>query len=483
MKALNLTLPKNKNALYLRLAQALRRAIKVGSVKPGEALPSARELAMNLSCHRHTVLAAFNELVAEGWIQGQERKTFSVSTDLPDGYFKPKKDAYRKNGTKLNYRLVRKANISKKDISPQIKYAFQSGLPDLRLFPNEQLRLCINDSIKRMGSRLLTYSNPFGHQPLIDEIEKYLRRVRSINNRKIIVTNGSQESIFILAQCFLKPGDTVLVEELGYPPAWEALRASGANLLGMPINENGIIIEELKKILEQRKVRLIYTTPLHQYPTTVTLPLPRRLELYQLAAKYKVPLLEDDYDHEFHYRSQPLAPLASNDPHDLVLYVSTFSKVLYPAARCGFMAVPEKLFKPLSDFKRIISRQNDNIIQDAIARWMKEGGFERHMRKMRRTYQQRRDSMTEYLQNFDVDWHLPDGGMALWLNTKVNSSKLSLLADKNKVHVTPEKFFSLSKKNGVHLRLGYANQTPQEIHEGLKVLMTLLVDTKEKGLP
>lgn len=473
MKTLNLSIKKGKEALYLRAAQAIRSAIKEGVLKPGELLPSARGLAQELSCHRHTVLSAFNELVAEGWIEGEERKSFRVSEDLPDDYFISQKSERDNEKKQSDYRLVREARITKKDVGQKIKYAFQSGLPDLRLFPNEQLRSCINDSIKRLGSNLLGYSSPFGHQPLIMEIEKYLRRVRSIKDRKIIVTNGSQEGIFIIGQLFLKPGDTVLVESFGYPPAWEALRASGAKLLGVPVDDSGIVIEELKKILRRKKPRLIYTTPLHQYPTTVTLPVPRRLELYELAAEYGIPILEDDYDHEFHYRSQPLPPLASNDPSGLVLYVSTFSKVLYPAARCGFMAVPENLFKPLSDFKRIVSRQNDTIIQDAIARWMRDGGFERHMRKMRRNYQQRRDATVEFLQNYDVNFNLPDGGMALWLDTKVNASKLSQMADKNGVHVNPEKYFTLDDRAGRHLRLGYANQTPQEIRNGLKILMRL----------
>jgi len=474
MKALNLQIKKGKKAYYLRLADAIRQAIKIGQIRPGEYFPSARVLATELQCHRHTVMAAINELMAEGWINSQERKGYIVSKDLPQDYFISRPTAKSPESSPHVYNIARDIVVPRRNATSGMKYSFQSGMPDLRLFPYDELRSCFSDSLKSMDSALLSYGEPFGHAPFIEEISCYLRRVRSITNRKIIITHGSQEAIFIIGQLLLSPGDNVAVEELGYPPAWAALKSTGARLVGIPVDHAGMDTEALEKILKRRKIALIYTTPLHQYPTTVTLPIDRRLKLYQLAAKYNVPILEDDYDHEFHFRSQPLAPLAGSDPSGLVLYVSTFSKVLYPSARLGFMAIPEQIFNRLSDFKRIISSQNNTLTQDAIARWMRDGGLERHMRKMRRIYQLRRDCMAEILSQSGMDFTLPDGGMALWVDTKVNSARLAQRANEKGVFIMPAQQFSLDGKLSQLVRLGYANQSPDEIKRGLNLILQLL---------
>ncbi|PCI26494.1 GntR family transcriptional regulator, partial [Candidatus Kaiserbacteria bacterium] len=361
--------------------------------------------------------------------------------------------------------------IVQPQMGSHIKYAFLSGMPDLRLFPHDEIRSHFSDALKRSRTKLLGYSDPAGHLPLVKQIEEYLRRVRAVKDRGIVVTNGSQEAIFIAAQLLLKSGDHVAVEASGYTPAWQALRASGASLVGVPVDSQGLDVEALEKLIKKKKIRLIYTTPLHQYPTTVTLSLARRMQLLDVATRHGIPVLEDDYDHEFHYKSQPLAPLASQDPAGVVIYISTFSKVMYPSARVGFMAVPERYHRQFSDFKRIISRQNDVVTQDAVARWMSDGGFERHMRKMRRNYEVRLRALVESLQKLDLKIIEPSGGMALWLDTEQNSGEIAIKAASAGVHVMPEEYFLLKKKKvATHLRLGFANQTPQEIGRGIAIL-------------
>src|SRR5262249_47250795 len=154
----------------------------------------------------------------------------------------------------------------------------------------------------------------------VREVESYLRRVRAVTGREIIVTNGSQQGIFLAAQALIGPGEPVAVERMGYRPAWEAFRAAGGRLVPVDVDSEGADPDSLAKLLRKPRPRLLYLTPLHQYPTTVTLPIARRLRIYELCAQHGVPVLEDDYDHEFHYRSQPLAPMASRDPEGLVIY-------------------------------------------------------------------------------------------------------------------------------------------------------------------
>jgi GntR family transcriptional regulator/MocR family aminotransferase len=361
---------------------------------------------------------------------------------------------------------------------PSCKFSFPSGYPDPRLFPVRELKSHIYDSLR--SRKLLTYGDPRGEALLRAEIETYLRRVRGIEGREIVVTNGSQEALFFLAQLLVSPGSYVAVEALGYPPAHEALRFAGAKLLPVRVDEEGLVVEDLERHFRAKKrIRLLYLTPLHQYPTTVTLSATRRLQLYELAHKHGFYILEDDYDHEFHYRSQPVAPLASFDPAGLVFYVSTFSKVLFPSARLGFMSVPKSVAHEAAKLKRISSRQNETLLQDAIGRWMQSGGFERHLRRMRRSYAERLDGVLGCLeearaQHPRLRWKCPDGGMALWLDLGRDSDAVSAHALSRGVLVNPESHYRLEGKTGTHLRLGFTGQTTAENRAGLKALFSAM---------
>jgi GntR family transcriptional regulator / MocR family aminotransferase len=193
-------------------------------------------------------------------------------------------------------------------------------------------------------------------------------------------------------------------------------------------------------------------------------------------------ILEDDYDHEYHYRSQPLPPLAASDPESLVIYLSTFSKVLFPSARIGFIAIPKELYGPFRNFRRILTRQNDSLLQDAVARWMRQGGFERHLRRMRRTYEERRNCLVDCLPGADDEslcpGGIPDGGMALWMDTGRDSHIVAERAARRGVEVAPEVRFQMKPAIGRHLRLGFANQTPQEISAAMAILLEVLSSIK-----
>lgn len=480
MRELNLTLSSDNGPVYLKLSHAIRSQIQKGILKPGETLPSTRRMAEHFGLNRHTIMGAIEELVAEGWVTAVERKGYQVSQFLPSSFFV---------STKKKTILTKKQSISlpltKIPVdypfwnNKEYKYRFQSGLADLRMFPIEEFRTCLNDSVKRMGDKILNYAAPEGLPSLIQEVDAYLRRMRSIHDRSIVITNGSQEALFITAQLLLKEGSAVGVEQWGYVPAWEALKIAGGNLVPIPMDENGILPDAFEASIKKHGLKLLYLTPLHQYPTTLTMPITRRKEIYALAVKHNVVILEDDYDHEYHFRSEPLAPMASDDPAGIIIYISTFSKVLFPSARIGYLAVPESLHGPFLRFKRVLSRQNDSLLQDAVARWMRDGAFERHLRKMRRTYASRRDCIVETIQEMEkegyaVSVNVPDGGMAVWMNTHQDSEKVAMKASKKGVYVVPETAYTLKKEKGTHLRLGFANQNEKEISAGMQILKSCL---------
>lgn len=479
MRLLNFSIPRDERPAYQRIADGVREAVLAGKLHPGEALPSTREIAAVAGAHRHTVMTALDELVAAGWVVAKERQGYRVCETLPVEELGARATPRARAGRRHEPRLVRSAGVERLVADGPVRFNFQSGLPDLRLFPHAELRSCLARALRRSGPELLGFGDPAGHPPFVAALATYLRRARQISDREIVVTHGSQEGLFLAAQLLVAPGDAVAVEALGYSPAWGALRAAGGRLVPVGVDEQGLDPDALARVLSRRRIRLLYLTPLHQYPTTVTLPAARRLRVYELAVQYGVPILEDDYDHEFHYRCQPLAPLASADPAGLVVHVSTFSKVLYPSARLGFMALPASLASPARDFRRIVSRQNDAVLQEGVRRWMQDGGLERHLRRMRRVYEERRDALVGALEEarargHRLAWRVPDGGMALWLDTFQDSAALARRARARGIHVVPEARFQLTPTRGTHLRLGFASQSPEEIRAGVRSLLSLV---------
>lgn len=478
MKELNLKLIPHNKSKATSLADTFRAAIKNGILKPSDILPSSRDLALKYKMSRQTVMNALQSLQSEGWIESLEKKHYKVTADLPEKFLIPKIKAPQKKTIELIDLLIpNKIEIADYISDRNYKYAFPSGFPDIRLFPISNFKSALYDSLK--STELLDYGDPRGLPELRVEVEKYLRRVRNVKDRSIIITNGSQEAIFLLSQLLLNDGDCVAVEAKGYPPALEAIKFSGAKIVPVDIDHEGMVTSDLENQIKKHKIKMIYMTPLHQYPTTITLTAARRLKLYEIALKNKIVILEDDYDHEFHYNTNPVAPLASFDPAGIICYVSTFSKILFPSARVGFMAVPEPLARELSKLKRITSRQNDHLTQGAIAQWMKSGEFEKHLRKMRRIYHERKNAMVEELQYFqnkgkNISWADPEGGMAMWINIHRNSTLIAKKALEKSIFVAPEKKFNLDNTDGTHLRLGFTGQTVQENKEGLKELMKLL---------
>ncbi|HEX2669103.1 MAG TPA: PLP-dependent aminotransferase family protein [Gammaproteobacteria bacterium] len=481
MLDLVLTVPEDARPGYLRIAEALRNAIQAGQAKSGERLPSSRVLAQTLGVHRHTVTAAMDELVAEGWLEAGERRAHRVCEVLPSAFFSPKAGGKKASPfeRKFKWRLARQGTVFPCGVTDTsgYPYAFLGGQPDLQLFPYDEFRACVADTLRRSPSRRSDYGSPAGHPEFIACMEEYLRRVRALTGRKIIITHGAQEAIFLTAQLLVMPGDKVAVESPGYAAAWDAIRAAGGEVVPLKVDAQGMDPDSLEEAIGQHRIRLIYLTPHHQYPTTVTLPKARRLRIYELASRHQIPILEDDYDHEFHFRSQPIAPMASSDPCGLVIYISTLSKIMFPSARIGFMAVPEDLLEPLTRLRALVTRQNSIFMQDAVARWMDNGGFERHLKRMRRVYQERRDAMVQALEagrerGLPLNWSVPDGGMALWFDCGVDSDAVVARARAAGVYVTPESEFHLTPPARLtHLRLGYASQAPQQLQEGMGLLM------------
>lgn len=490
MKSLHFSQSSNesnkKQPKYLQLAANIRLAIRNGQLLPNEALPSVTQLGDMLAVNRHTVMKGLAELVAEGWLESQERIGYRVVADLPiessiniSPQSKAKLAALSEDED-FNFELVKRGCPLPEYPSNKYQYNFTGGQPDMSLFPYAEFKSQMSDVLTRADTSHFGYGDSAGDVQLIEEIKVYLRRVRALTNREVVITNGSQEALFIIAQLLLQTGDKVAVENLGYPPAWATFKSSGAQLVGIEQDQLGMFPTALEEQLKLGKVKLIYLTPLHQYPTTVTLPISRRMKIYQLARHYKIPIIEDDYDHEFHYSCQPLAPMASDDPVGLVIYISTFSKIMFPGARIGFIAVNKSLAQAVAEYRLLICHKGNVLMQSALARWMKSGEFERHLRRVTRKYHQRRDHAVQLLSQepiFSCD--IPDGGMALWLkitNDKVSTQDLVVKAKEQGIYLQHEGDFQLDDKSNSdrYLRMGFASMSEEKFAQGIKLIIGLI---------
>jgi len=426
------------------------------------------------------------ELVAEGWIESVQRVGYKVVPSLPIEKSQAQSQTASSlvdNNTHINYRFVRSGTQLPTYPANDFEYNFSGGQPDLTLFPFDEFKRCMSSVLSRPDAAQLSYGQSAGTPELIDQVKVYLRKSRAITEREIVITNGSQEALFIVAQLLLQRGDKVAVEELGYPPAMSAFSNAGAGLLAVKQDAQGMCPDDLELQILKGNVRLIYLTPLHQYPTTVTLTMNRRMAIYQLASQHNIPIVEDDYDHEFHYRCQPLAPMATEDPAQLVIYLSTFSKIMFPGARIGIMAVSKTMAKAVTEYRLMICHKSNVLMQGALAKWMLSGGFERHLRRTTRVNLQRRDNAISVLKKYDCfEFDIPDGGMALWVKLKPGTEVIAgepsaeLLAKKCQkmgIYFQHEGQYQLNKNRNqdCFIRLGFAGMSENKFAEGIELLV------------
>ncbi len=473
-----------KQPKYLAIAEALRNAIKEGQVAPTEALPSARNLAQQLAVNRHTIMAALAELVAQGWVEAKERSGYRVVANLP---IQTSRTVFKIEQTQQDFdwkfRIKQDVPVTEKVKASLYTYNFSGGQPDIRKFPFDEFKGYFAQTCQRPKIDDLSYGDSRGEAELITEISTYLRRVRSITDKKMMICNGSQEALYMISQLLLQPGDKVAVEQLGYPPAWAAFKRTGAELIAIKQDDCGIDPDHLAKVLAEGDVKILYLTPLHQYPTTVSLDISRRMRIYQLAVHYGVAIIEDDYDHEFHYDSQPIAPMAADDPAGLVIYISTFSKIMFGGARIGYVVADNALIEQLSAYKMLMNHKNNVLVQQAVAKWMQQGGFEGHLRRMTRLYQKRRDFMVLELKSYQdkglpIQFKIPAGGMAIWLDTGKSIVGLKEKLLTKKIYLQTEVEFNILKNLPAFdyrfIRLGFAAMSEVEVAQGLKMVMDAL---------
>lgn len=451
--------------LFAQIANAITDHIRGGRLASGDVLPGSRALARELGVDRDTVIAAYGDLEAQGLLTTVPR-TGTVVADPPRGV-----GVQRGLARQVGFALDPGPPAVEARREPPGAIVLAAGVPDLRLVPGELIARAYRRAMRRHATAVLGYStDTAGHVRLRTALAHLVRDARGIaaTPDEVMITRGSQMALELVTRAIVRPGDVVCVEALGYRPSWRTLERAGARLVGVPVDSGGIDVEALGRICARTAVRMLYVTPHHQYPTTVVLTAGRRARLLALARKHRLAVLEDDYDHEFHYDGRPVLPLASTDLHGVVVYIGTLSKVLAPGLRLGFVVAPRPLIDRLARERYLIDRQGDLALELAIAELIEDDELGRHTRKMRRIYHARRDALAAALRGQlgdRVSFHVPTGGIALWVETSpgLDADRWCKRALDHGVVFQPGSTFSLTAARVAAAQFGYGSCTEAEI--------------------
>lgn len=475
--------------MFLRIARAVARDVRSGRLPKGALLPSSRELAATLRVHRNTVLAAYRELTAEGFIQSSHGKGTFVAATLPE--IKPRRfqsiaTPVSQDRSRPGFAFEPPSELPAYAVIPRGALALYGGVPDTRLVPREAFSRAFRRALRSRNDPL-GYGDPRGDESLRAALADMLRAARglAVNGDDILLTRGSQMAIALLGRLLLAPRDVIAVESLGYQPAWRALSAFGAALRTVPVDAHGLSVDALEALCEREPVRAVYVTPHHQYPTTVTMSAGRRMALLALAKKKRFAIIEDDYDHEFHYEGRPILPLASADDAGVVLYIGTMSKVLAPGLRIGYLVAPPAVRDAALGLRIDLDRQGDRVTERAIAELLEDGELQRHVWRAKRVYQARREHCVAVLrETFGalLELELPSGGMALWarFDPCIDVAALFEQAQKRGVLFQPGHLFTASHRPMQHARIGYGCLNEAEMREAV-VRLRKAVQAVRKG--
>src|ERR1044072_1244238 len=392
----NLIGRKNRSG---KICRQIRNAIGDGRLRPGDCLPASRDLAQSLKVSRTTVTVAYDRLAGEG----DPTSGVGAATYVNNQVVRTRgEEKIRRVDGSLPPRAIWNSISLSKAFATPAQFDFRTGLPDASLFPHETWRRLVVRVLRSEAVAGGVYGEPAGRRALRETIARHIGVSRGVqvSADDITITSGAQQSLDLIARALLEPGDRVAVEDPGYHPPRFLFQSLGANVHGVPVDNEGIVVDQMP-----RKARLVYVTPSHQYPLGVTMSLPRRLALLDWADRNNAAIIEDDYDSEFRFEGRPVEPLHTLDASGRVIYVGSFSKTLLPTLRLGFVATPSSCTLAVRKAKYVADWHTSMVLQVALAQFIDAGAFARHIRKVRRVYTARHETITRIL-NKDFADHL-----------------------------------------------------------------------------
>lgn len=462
-------------AIHLQITNKIIEEIQRGRLLPGTVLPGTRILAKDLKVNRKTIIQAYDELIAQGWLSTEHKRGTFVAPGIPSlGNEQNSPRLPPENIRSPQYRMYGEPLVYEDAIPSDNVIHFGDGIPDTRLLSFEIFYRAFRHAlIASSRSNRLAYSDPRGTFTLRQAVANMVNIERSLNAdvENICIVRGTQMGIFLAARLVARAGDTVIVEKLCYPPARMAFQSTGADVVGAAIDQHGLIPEEVEALCKNSNVRAVYLTAHHQFPTTAMMPADRRLKLLLLAEKYNFVIIEDDYDHEFHYTHRPMMPIASMDYGGRVIYVGSMSKVLAPGLRIGYIVAHAAVINRCAADIMLIDRQGSNVTELAVAELLESGEIKRHIRRTVLVYNERRLLLAKLIkQHLDqyVSFTIPNGGLAMWLTVHddIDIDRLVEEASKHEVSILAGTLFSENSTKVQGIRLGYGNLDNTELITG-----------------
>ncbi len=472
-----------KTPMYRQIYDWFRKSIVNGQMRPGQRVPSTRSLAAELRISRIPVLNAYEQLLAEGYLETFVGAGTCIARSIPDDTLSPAGIKTQKSPVGLvtkpvPRRLSHRAAVLA-DLPTQswlnIVGAFRVSLPALDHFPIGIWSRLVARYSRTPPRGIMGYSDAMGYLPFREAIAEYLGASRGVRCEpsQILVTTGSQQGLQLAAQVLLDPNDRVWIEEPSYPSARQAFLAAGAQLVPVAVDQEGMNVEHA--IRRDRNARIVYITPSHQYPLGVTMSAARRMLLLSWAVRSGAWIVEDDYDSEYRFGARPIASIQGLDTEARVIYVGTFSKVMFPALRVGYVVVPHDLVAAFAAARDAADVFSSTLYQLVLTDFIREGHFARHLRRMRMLYAERRKALVEEIgsqigHRFEVLGSEAGMHLTVLLPSGIDDVVLSKKAAQMGVCATPLSTCCLRPPQRGGLILGYGGANAHQIREGIRKL-------------
>ncbi|MDD4903285.1 MAG: PLP-dependent aminotransferase family protein [Candidatus Bipolaricaulis sp.] len=460
--------PREGQPLHTQIADSLRARIEKGELVGGERLPTTRDLAKDLGVSRSTVVRAYEQLAREGRVEGR----VGMGTVVSVGVAAPQKE-------RINWNLLLTPRVQEPDseyaqihrmLSQTDLLSFAGGLPSPEFFPGDAFQQLSDEVLRQQGAKLLQWCPIEGYPPLRSWIAERLGSPME----NVMVLSGSTQGIHLLTQAFLEPGDTVLVEAPTYAGAIQAFRGAGARIVSIPSGPNGIDLEQLEAALDRVRAKFLYIVPTYHNPTGGCLPIAEREALVTLAAQRGLPIVEDDPYSTLRYDGPHYPSLYSLDPSECVIYLSTFSKSVFPGLRIGWIAAPTKLLPRLVSLRNLIDLFTNSLAQGSLYEFCKRGMFDAHLQRVRSEYVERRDAMVAALRRYvpTASFDVPHGGLFVWVKLPQETDARRLLEEAIDLRlgfITGPLFYPETEGRD-RIRLSFACHPPKRIVDGMRRL-------------
>ena len=462
-------------ALYLQLSNQIIQLIKNQTLVPNTKLPGTRTLAELLNVHRKTIVACYDELLLQGWVESIPKKGTYIHRNLPLLQHQRLDDTEILNlKTHSGFSFYKSTILGKKySKKKNDSIYFDDGVSDGRLTPVDEIaRTYRRISSKKSVFEHLSYGSTYGNDTLRGVLVNYLNTTRGLHITKenVLITRGSQMGIWLSSQLLLQEDDVMVVGNTNYESANATFLYQKAKIEYVQVDEHGIKTDAIEKLCKRKQIKAVYVTSHHHHPTTVTLCAERRIHLLNLAKQFNFAILEDDYDYDFNYNHAPILPLASHDVNGNVIYIGSVCKTVAPVFRIGYLIASKEFVDEAAKLRRFVDRQGDALLELTFADFIKSGDLDRHIRKVMKIYEQRRDLFCKLLKDelgSFFQFEIPKGGMAVWVKLRADYSweTISKFGKQYNLEIGNWRSYDNVKSRHNSIRIGFAAHNEKEIHE------------------